>query len=304
MRDIHYRKNLITNTLRHVRESPRIKPNDKNTIREAHDYLQIRGASDGHIARTIYTLKGIAEMELPNTLKRLDKHDVNLIAKNIIQYAASSRDKYRKSLIIVSKISKKKIPKIPKSQNRKHELPNYLTKSQVLQLMDHLQGEARILAFFMWDSGCRVCEAYNLKIRDIIHDTYGMKVRLTGKTGHRIVRLIEDEQDLQEHIKGRDPSEYVFEISYTAYRRSVTKAGSQLNLEKITPYTLRHSRVTHMAQFLTESQLCALYGWRHGSKMPGVYVHLTGNHLDTALLRMRHHIPAQRQNIPRICAAW
>ena len=46
---------------------------------------------------------------------------------------------------------------------------------------------------------------------------------------------------------------------------------------------LRHGSATRNAKFLTDSELKLMYGWSMGSKMPAVYVHLSGRDLDDKL---------------------
>lgn len=48
---------------------------------------------------------------------------------------------------------------------------------------------------------------------------------------------------------------------------------------------MRHSRATYLAgQGLNESQLREIFGWKKGSDMPSVYVHLSGRDTDEAIL--------------------
>ena len=49
-------------------------------------------------------------------------------------------------------------------------------------------------------------------------------------------------------------------------------------------YVLRHSSLTKMSTFLTESNLRFHAGWTASSKMPEVYVHLSGES-NNAILR-------------------
>ena len=41
-----------------------------------------------------------------------------------------------------------------------------------------------------------------------------------------------------------------------------------------------------MANHLTEAQMNNYFGWKQGSKMPSVYVHLSGRDMDNAILKM------------------
>jgi len=56
--------------------------------------------------------------------------------------------------------------------------------------------------------------------------------------------------------------------------------------KRVTPYSFRHGRATQLANHLTESQLCQHFGWRQGSNMPRIYVHLSGRDVDNRLLEL------------------
>ena len=66
-------------------------------------------------------------------------------------------------------------------------------------------------------------------------------------------------------------------------RKLGEKAGIRKNIH---PHLFRHSRATHLARHLTESQLNQFFGWSQGSRMAQIYVHLSGRDLDPALLRL------------------
>jgi len=43
----------------------------------------------------------------------------------------------------------------------------------------------------LYESGVRISEWLGVKIKDIIFDDYGAKIKVTGKTGTRQIRLID-----------------------------------------------------------------------------------------------------------------
>lgn len=47
-------------------------------------------------------------------------------------------------------------------------------------------------------------------------------------------------------------------------------------------YLFRHSRGTYASTKLNSQQLCALMGWKQGSMMPSVYIHLAADDIDEA----------------------
>jgi len=64
-------------------------------------------------------------------------------------------------------------------------------------------------------------------------------------------------------------------------RVTVERAGIK---KRITPQTLRHSRGTFLATKITEAQMNQIFGWKQGSDMPSIYVHLSGRDVDDAIL--------------------
>ncbi|MEM2756817.1 MAG: hypothetical protein QXM89_05605, partial [Candidatus Bathyarchaeia archaeon] len=55
--------------------------------------------------------------------------------------------------------------------------------------------------------------------------------------------------------------------------------------KKVYPHLFRHSRATELAKKMTEAEMCQFFGWTLASKMPAVYVHLSGRDLDKAVLK-------------------
>ena len=67
---------------------------------------------------------------------------------------------------------------------------------------------------------------------------------------------------------------------------------------------LRHGSATRNAKFLTDSELKLMYGWSMSSKMPAVYVHLSGRDLDDKLMALyggERVEPSRPTFSPRIC---
>jgi site-specific recombinase XerD len=60
-------------------------------------------------------------------------------------------------------------------------------------------------------------------------------------------------------------------------RKFVARISAAAGIKKIvTPYTLRHTRLTDLARAgANEALLCQIAGWRLESKMPSVYIHLS-----------------------------
>ena len=75
-------------------------------------------------------------------------------------------------------------------------------------------------------------------------------------------------------------------LKWIGFNRLVKRLVKAASIEKrVTPYIFRHTRLTFLANFMTEAQLCEFAGGEQGSDMPRQYVHLSGRDTDDALLK-------------------
>jgi len=173
-------------------------------------------------------------------------------------------------------------------------------KDRMVEAAEHPRDKAFIEV--CWDSGARPSEVLSRKIGDVEFDRYGavMKIR-RGKTGDRRVRLIESTPALTTWLNNhpqRDEGDAPLWVNvgtanhgkpwdYYAARKAVREAAEKAGIKKpVTLYSFRHGRATHLANHLTEAQLCQRFGWIQGSRMPGIYVHLSGRDVDESLLEL------------------
>jgi integrase/recombinase XerD len=151
-----------------------------------------------------------------------------------------------------------------------------------------------------YESACRPHEFLGLRKSDIAFDDYGAILYVRkGKTGARRIRVVEAAPLLANWIenhplKDRDASLWVDmssntkfrALKWTGYRKVILRLTKSAHIEKrVSAYIFRHTRLTHLAKFMTEAQLCEFAGWRQGSRMPRMYIHLSGRDVDDALLK-------------------
>ncbi|PTD93804.1 integrase, partial [archaeon SCG-AAA382B04] len=156
----------------------------------------------------------------------------------------------------------------------------------------------RAMIWVGYESGARPGELLTLKIRNVEFDKYGAQIMVDGKTGERRIRLVESVPDLKNwlsmHLEKDDTDSWLWtsrkggRLTYDGWYSVVKKVGRISEVKKkIYPHLLRHSRATHLAgEGLNESQLREIFGWKKGSTMPSVYVHLSGRDTDEAILDM------------------
>ena len=146
-----------------------------------------------------------------------------------------------------------------------------------------------------YESGARIGELVNMKIKDLEFTEFGARVKLTGKTGERIVPIIKSVPFLATFLKlhpNKDnPNAWLWvrsnnkKIGYQGVRFQLRELARRCGIKKkIYPHLLRHSRATQLANHLTENQMKLFFGWTQDSKMASTYIHLSGRDIDNAVL--------------------
>jgi integrase len=172
-----------------------------------------------------------------------------------------------------------------------------LTREDIQKLLDACSTKrGRAFISMLYESGARIGEILNVKLVDLVFDEHGVLVSLDGKTGRRRIRLVESAEFLRDWVNeiklthpktaylwfGIDdssPSQYATTCKFL--RKLVKKAKLR---KKVYPHLFRHSRASELAQKLKESQLRAFMGWTGSSDMPRIYIHLSAQDLDNAIL--------------------
>jgi integrase len=204
-----------------------------------------------------------------------------------------------------------------KSKGRKlpEELLTEEDVNKMIQATRSVRDQALIAV--LWDSGCRIGEIGNLKIKHIMHADEGMKIRVDGKTGHRTVMLFYSVRNLmtwlEQHPDRENPNAPLWwnfdvnkrntskMISYAAIRKQLIKIAKKAGINKrIHAHLFRHSRSTYMANHLTEAQMNAHFGWVQGSDVPSIYVHLSGRDVDVAVLKANGVEIEEEENKPKV----
>lgn len=163
----------------------------------------------------------------------------------------------------------------------------------------------RALIMSLWDSACRVSELLNLKVGSLIFDDKGAIVIVDGKTGQRRLRLTVSVPDLQlwinNHPFKNDPNAPLFPV-YDAFSKDAkykamsprTVANHLARWEQkavinkpCNPHAIRHARLTDLARKgFTEMELRIFGGWSRSSRMPEVYIHLSGADVERKVLKV------------------
>lgn len=161
----------------------------------------------------------------------------------------------------------------------------------------------RAVVAVLWESAFRLGEFLGLNVGDVEEKPYGfaLTVRIS-KTETRTVPIVQTAiylaQWLNSHPSRDDPRAPLWMSFATNTFGQRIKGGAALNgilkraaklagVEKrVHAHLLRHSRLTNLVKLdMRESALRGYAGWTPGSKMPGVYVHLSGVDIEKAALR-------------------
>ncbi len=124
---------------------------------------------------------------------------------------------------------------------------------------------------------------------------------MAGKTGGRRVRIIFSAQALAQwmnhHPASDDPDAplwtnlegdgRILRLEYATCRKMLNEAAARCHIKKrVNPHSFRHARASTLANVFTEAQMNEYLGWIPGSRMPAVYVHLSGRNVDNALFKL------------------
>jgi integrase len=159
----------------------------------------------------------------------------------------------------------------------------------------------RALLSILVESGARISEILDLRLKDLKEDEYGFVIKVEGKTGSRPIRIVQSVNDLKRWINEHSfktnqesPLFYSFDdknfggfmtgtSGYILVKKTAKIAGIKKN---IYPHIFRHSRATNLAKVMSDRQLVKYFGWSDKSDMPAVYSHLTEKDIDDKVLAL------------------
>ncbi len=290
-----------------------ISERNKQLILENNENLILEGLSKPRLCKYIEILKLLAQ-RLDKDFDKATKEDLRQIVSDIQQekYSPWTKQTYKVILRRFYKrlVEEKKVEDIAswiniRMKRSEKKLPSegdLLKEEEIKKLISvscHPRDKA--LVSVLWESGARVSEIGNLRIKDISFDEHGAVLSVTGKTGSRKIRLIWCVPYLSTWMNNHYSKEnsnsalwvnignvnHKKPMNYQTIRALLIRLAEKARIKKrINPHTFRHSRATFMANHLTEFQMNQYFGWIQGSDMPSTYVHLSGRDVDNAIFAM------------------
>jgi integrase/recombinase XerD len=191
-------------------------------------------------------------------------------------------------------------------KEKRIDIEKFLEEEELTKLVEN--GETLQKKAFLgclYESDARPEEILTLSNKDILIDTKGALFILRGKTGERRVRIIAYVCLLQQWLNIhplKDQNEFPLWISEaTNYKnQQLGIRGAEKIIENTMEkakimnkqprlYVLRHSRATHLSKYLSEAQMCTMFGWRLGTKVVRNYIHLSGKDVDNVLISLNEN---------------
>lgn len=277
--------------------------------------MTAEGLSKDRLISYLYYLKCISE-RLKKSFLSVTEEDITTFLCELEQshYSVYTKRDFKVALKKIFKfLGKENLVKDVRTsvKGSKKKLPEeLLTKEEIIKMIeaaDHPRDKAIIA--LLYEGGLRIGELASLKIKNIQFDDYGTVVKVRGKTGERVVRVVSAASLLAAWLEmhpRRDDKEALLLVNlstnykkkgityqsiYQNLKRIAKKAGIK---KKVTPHLFRHSRATHLARNLTEAEMNEYFGWVQGSDMPATYVHLSGRDVDDKILQIYNLKPKDK----------
>ena len=215
---------------------------------------------------------------------------------------------------------------IKSRKSRGGKLPEELLTEDDVKNMIRVCTTTRDKAFIsmLYESGCRLGEIISLKLKHVSFDDYGAAIMVDGKTGQRRVRLVSSVPYIRDWINSHpskdSPESFLWvivrrnienqnfgkHISYVWTQHCITTIAKLAGIKKrVHAHLFRHSRLTELARAgFNDAQLKIFAGWVGSSDMSQIYIHLSGQDLDNALLEINGIKISKKESIlkPRDCA--
>lgn len=309
--DIHHTRETLARRKEEIKNSTGLLPEDRELILTYEKQMIYEGLGEKRREKVIGMLSRIAawkdkpfadctDKDIKEIIEKLEgedysewtKHDIKAILKKFYKFVRGTED-YPPEVSWI-RVKKPKNNKLPE---------DLLTEEDIKKLIDAcLNARDRALIALLYESGARIEELLNLKIKDITFDEFGAIVLFeVGKTGARRIRVIDSVPYLSAWLEihpfrnNREmylwvnigQPKYGKPMDYGAVRELLKDIAKRAGVDKrVNPHNFRHSRATFLSQYLTEPQLNEYLGWVQGSSVPKVYVHLSGRDVDDAILKM------------------
>ena len=293
MKDIHHYDKALNSALERTNK---LSKNNQKIIKDFVKRCELEEISKGRIAKYVNHLIKISKW-LNKDFDKINKKDIETLILKIRNngYTEWTIKDYK---VVIKKffrfMGKEDLASwikttIKKSNN--NNLPNEVYTQEEIENLIKVAGNPRDKALIsvLYESGCRISELLNIRIKDISFEEDYALLNVMGKTGNRSIPISKSipllKTWLNYHSDIGNKESFVFDMSYRAVSKTLKKLFKRAKIDKpCNPHQFRHSRATELANSLTEAQMNQFFGWTQGSRMASTYVHLSGRDLIPKLI--------------------
>ncbi|MFH1106208.1 MAG: site-specific integrase [Candidatus Aenigmatarchaeota archaeon] len=308
--DVHNNEQTFANSFGNLKNDADITPANKKTLEEYIHFCVLTGFKKNTLLKKLFLGSNIAKM-LKKPFDQCDRKDIEGIVGELIstdRWSERTKQDHKVFLKTFFKWLRKsesvpaEVAWIRGGKKIRFVSPESLLTEDDIKKMVKCAADARdqALIYTLYESAGRIEEVLNLRIKNVMLDSYGCQVFLEGKTGMRRVRLFnavsyilawinshphKDDKDAPLWIPRTNRENSKEFMSYPAAAKTLKTIARKAGITKrINAHFFRHSRLTELASYLSDSQLREFAGWTSGSPMAGVYVHMSGKNVDNKLL--------------------
>jgi len=254
-------ENKLNNAKTQLRKSSIIPENQKLIILFL-ERISAEDISTGRQLKYLYTLKTLAKMLKKNFSQSTKKDIVSLLSKI---NSSSYKDWTKRDFKVVLKrfyrwlreeegktFTRGEYPDEVKwistgKKKNNNKLPEELLSiEEVIELSNHTTNlRDRSFVLLLYESGARIGEVINIKLKDLEFDKYGALINLYGKTGARKIRVIASAPAISnwliEHPKREDKNALLFcgiwskkrghEVDYASFNKILKEAAAKAGID-------------------------------------------------------------------------
>jgi len=297
------KEKIIRTALKHL-DNVKINPTNKKTISNFINQLSAEGLTKDRQSKYIYTTVNISRGVKNKDFSKLTKKDIvnfigninnsdfsewtkrdyRILLRRLMKYVREQegqtfkKGEYPSEVEWLSSSMKKSRKRLPK------DLLSIDDVKELSQGMINLRDKAFCL--FLYESGARIGELLNLKIKDFDTETGDKrytKVTLFGKTGERVIPIVASAPAISNWIKHHpmhnDREAWLFcslnrssigqQSEYFYMNKLLKVAAKRVGLKKpVNPHHFRHSRATELAKKTNRSSIMQIHGlgnWKQRS---------------------------------------
>ncbi|QQG39676.1 MAG: site-specific integrase [Candidatus Aenigmatarchaeota archaeon] len=315
--DIHNFENRYQNAIKHLEKDRKVSRSNKKVIYDFLRDTKIDGIGRARQVFYIYHLRTLAGY-LKKDFDKATKEDIKKVVETIQErpnWAKNTRRDHRVVLKRFYKWMKGEGKLYPPEvawistggHDVRHLTPNELVSEEDLRelLKNTKNTRERAILWVMWEGGLRAGELLNLRVKHVVFDQMGAIVYVPeeGKTGQRPVRLVAAVPALSEYLeqhptKRQEDALWVSDrqkafgfAMLTAFLKRLEESGALT--KRLHCHLMRKSAATRVAPHLREAVMKNYFGWTQGSRMPAVYIHMSGAAVDEEVLRMYGKVPKE-----------